>query len=283
MVSSQNFPSSERVKAILEGFYKKYHKPEYIHPDPLIFPRRYSRPEDVEASAFIAASFALGRVTAIISFLERVLAALGEPAAGLTGRSEPELRALFRDFKYRFFSEDDIIRFIFGLRRLYLEYGSIENCFNSAAGGEGSLDAGLRQIAAAVNAGHETGGPGCRDGDRNVVSSPEQGSACKRLNLFLRWVVRKDEIDPGGWKLGTEKLVIPLDTHVMRVSSFLGLTSRRTADFKTAVEITEGLKLFDKEDPVRYDFSMSRIGIHPGLSYAELEKEISVQEFRSFK
>ena len=107
---------------------------------------------------------------------------------------------------------------------------------------------------------------------RNVVADPRAGSACKRLFLFLRWVVRNDDIDPGFWKLSASELVIPLDTHVMRVSRCLGLTTRRAADFRTALDITDGLKLFDKEDPVRYDFSMSRIGIHPDLDYSELEK-----------
>ena len=261
---------TEQAKDILNDFYNRYHKPEYIHPDPLIFPLRYSSPLDVEAAAFISASFALGRVNLILSFLERIFAALGDPYAGLTGRSEEEINRLFTDFKYRFYSSDDIIHFMKGLRRLYLEYGSLEACFMRGCGAAGSefmsADAvlsGLNAVACTVN----------REGSsRNVVSNPSGGSACKRLFLFLRWVVRKDEIDPGIWALSPSSLIIPLDTHVMKVSRYLGLTRRRSADFKTAEEITLNLKLIDKEDPVRYDFSMSRIGIHPDLDYSELEK-----------
>ncbi len=260
---------TNKAADLLNDYYQRYHKPEYIDPDPLLFPRRFSSSPDIEASAFIAASFALGRVNLILKFLESIFNVLGSPAEGLTKRSEDELAGLFAGFKYRFYSEADIIHFMQGLRRIYLEYGSIETCFMLGYEKAGSGDfpelpvlAGLTAVADAVNRG---GSP------RNVVSNPRSGSACKRLFLFLRWVVRNDSIDPGFWNLPESELIIPLDTHVMRVSSYLGLTERKSADFKTAVEITEGLKLIDKEDPVRYDFSMSRIGIHPALDYSELE------------
>ncbi|MDC7226569.1 MAG: TIGR02757 family protein [Spirochaetales bacterium] len=260
------------AQRVLDENYSLYHKAEYIDPDPLLFPRRYSNPLDVEAAAFIAAAFALGRVNLIITFLERIFGALGPdgPHKGLTDRTDLELAELFADFKYRFYSSYDIIHFMQGLRRLYLDYGSIEACFvngRRAAGTKGLPEhpslAGLAAVADAVN----------REGsNRNVVSNPRGGSACKRLFLFLRWVVRCDEIDPGIWTLPLSELIIPLDTHVMRVSRYLGLTDRKSADFKTAMEITENLKLIDKEDPVRYDFSMSRIGIHPDLDYSDLGK-----------
>ncbi len=262
------------TESILNDNYKKYHRPEYIDPDPLLFPRRYTDNLDIEAAAFIAASFALGRVGNIISFLERIFDVLGNPYKGLVERSPEEIRSLFSGFKYRFYSSADISQFMLGLRRIYIDYGSIEACFmegySSAANDDLSVPpviAGLIRIANNVNR------EGC---GRNVVSNPECGSACKRLFLFLRWVVRRDEIDPGFWKFSPSELLIPVDTHVMKVSRYLGLSSRRTADIKTAREITENLKLFDKEDPVKYDFSMSRIGIHPDLSYADLENNIGV-------
>ena len=264
----------ERTALILEDYYRRYHRPEFIDPDPLIFPRRFSDKRDVEVAAFIAASFALGRVNSIISFLERFFNALGSPYAGLTGRSEQEIRSVCRDFKYRFYCSDDISHFLLGIRRVLLEFGSIERCFMQGfeAAGTGGFPevpvlAGLSAVADAVN----------REGSkRNLVSNPGAGSACKRLFLFLRWVVRKDCIDPGFWEIPESELIIPLDTHVMKVSRYLGLTDRNSADFKTAFQITGNLKLFDKEDPVKYDFSMSRIGIHPGLSYAELENDIQL-------
>ncbi len=253
------------TESILNDNYKKYHRPEYIDPDPLLFPKRYTDNLDIEAAAFIAASFALGRVGNIINFLERIFDALGNPYKGLVERSPEEIRSLFSGFKYRFYSSADISQFMLGLRRIYTDYGSIENCFMEGYSSERSVIAGLISVANTVNR------EGC---GRNIVSNPECGSACKRLFLFLRWVVRKDEIDPGFWKLSPSELLIPLDTHIMKVGQYLGLSSRRTADIKTAREITENLKLFDKEDPVKYDFSMSRIGIHPDLSYADLENNI---------
>jgi len=262
---------TETAVKILKENYALYHRPEYIDPDPLLFPRRYQRPLDVEAAAFIAASFALGRVNLIIAFLERVFSALSPlgPHEGLVSRSEKELGEIFSDFKYRFYASEDIVHFMKGLRQLYLEYGSIEACFmtgHSMAGVDGmpasAVLSGFTGVADKIN----------RQGSkRNIVSNPRAGSACKRLFLFLRWVVRSDDIDPGIWSLSPSELIIPLDTHVMRVSRYLGLTNRRSADFKTAAEITDNLKLIDKVDPVRYDFSMSRIGIHPDLDYSELE------------
>lgn len=260
---------NEETGRILNEYYNRYHKADYIYPDPLIFPRRYSDKLDVEAAAFISASFALGRVNLIISFLERIFDALGNPYEGLVSRSEKELEDLFSDFKYRFYSPADIIHFMVGLRGVFLEYGSLEACFMQGFNDPGLYGleavpaaAGLASIAEAVN----------REGSsRNVVSNPLCGSACKRLFLFLRWVVRKDELDPGGWQLDPSELIIPLDTHVMKVGTRLGLTSRKSPDMKTAIEITENLKTFDKKDPVKYDFSMSRIGIHPDLSYTDLE------------
>ena len=265
---------NSRTADILNDYYSRFHRPEFIDPDPLLFPLRYENTLDVEAAAFIAASFALGRVNLIIAFLERIFSALGSPVEGLTGRTEDQLRELFSGFKYRFYSSEDIFHFMQGLRNIYLDYGSLESCFKdgySEAGKGGCPElpviAGLSNVAAKIN----------REGSRrNIVSNPLCGSACKRLFLFLRWVVRNDDIDPGFWKMNPSELVIPLDTHVMKVSRYLGLTERKSADLKTAIEITENLKLFDKEDPVKYDFSMSRIGIHPDLSYAELEKHIGV-------
>ena len=264
---------NEITAATLKENYSRYHRAEYIDPDPLLFPRRYISPLDIEAAAFISASFALGRVNLILAFLERIFSALGGstgPHSGLVEHSEEEIAVLFGDFRYRFYSPEDIIHFMKGLRRLYLVHGSIESCFLNgyAASGEPGMPeqpvlSGLAAVADEVN------GEGSR---RNIVADPRAGSACKRLFLFLRWVVRSDDIDPGFWSLSPSELVIPLDTHVMQVGSFLGLTSRRSPDFRTAVEITENLKLIDKEDPVRYDFSMSRIGIHPDLDYSELIK-----------
>ncbi len=275
--------TEEQTAEILERFYRKYHKAEYINPDPLIFPLRYTDFKDIEASAFISAAFALGRVNAILDFLEKLFLRLGSPYDGLVNRSEAELTALAAGMKYRFYSESDIGKFLAGLRRIYIEYGSLENCFS--AGVEktpdtGLVPAGLGNIYKSIYSRPGKLVSGCsesageRPEGRSVIANPDCGSACKRQSLFLRWMVRSDNIDPGGWKLDKSQLIIPVDTHVMKVSTFLGLTNRKSADFTTAVEITDSLKKFDKGDPVRYDFSMSRIGIHPDLTYKELEDQL---------
>lgn len=256
------------TKDILCHFYESYHKTEFINPDPLLFPRRYSNSKDVEAAAFISSSFALGRVGCIINFLEEVFNILEAPVMGLTKRSEKEIESDFKKLKYRFYSGADIVNFFKGLRLIYINYGSLENCFNTgykiyklSDDRVAAVISGLAAIADAINT---------TKGKQNIVADPHGGSACKRLFLFLRWVVRSDNIDPGGWTLPTSDLIIPLDTHITKIGRLLKLTNRKSADLKTAIDITTKLKELDANDPVKYDFSMSRIGIHPELSYSKL-------------
>ncbi len=174
---------------------------------------------------------------------------------------------LFKDFKYRFYPSASLVDFLLGIKKTVLHFGSLENCFLSGSCGkktpQDSLLSGLESLVRSI--GEETGTT------RSVLPDPGKGSAVKRLNMYVRWMIRSDEIDPGTWKsLSSAILVIPLDTHIMQISHILGFTRRTQADMKTALEITEALRTFDKTDPVRFDFSLSRLGIHPDLSYEEL-------------
>jgi len=137
------------------------------------------------------------------------------------------------------------------------EFGSLEACF--LADGEAEMDMRGAEAAFAARL--------CRmfpEGESTLLPSPEHGSACKRLNLMLRWLVRCDEVDPGGWtEVPASALIVPLDTHMHRIARRLGLTRRKSADWKTAEEVTKAFAKYVPDDPVRYDFPLTRFGIHP--------------------
>jgi len=255
---------SKETSILLESIYKRYHKSEYIYPDPLEFLSKYKNPEDMEIVALIASSFAIGRVQSILQTIEIILKVLKSPKNDLLSIDRRDLELAFTGFKYRFYADNSLVVFLIGIKNVISEFGSLHNCFlegvNKTDGDPlGSLSYFVSKLT--YNAG---------SGQR-VLPDPDKGSACKRLNLFLRWMVRKDDIDPGIWAdVPKDILIIPLDTHMMQISQILGFSNRKSADMKTAIEITDALKQYDSDDPVRFDFSLTRLGIHPDLNYDEL-------------
>ncbi len=254
----------EETRRLLESVYSSYHKQEFIHPDPLEFVGRYNRHEDMEIAALIASSFAIGRVQSILQTVESILNVIKSPKDDLLSMNRRDLESVFHDFKYRFYTDGSLVDFLTGIKTVILKFGSLHDCFlagvdKTAGDPVGSLSFFVNHLAADTSHG------------RRVLPDPDKGSACKRLNLFLRWMIRKDDIDPGIWEdIPKDILIIPLDTHMMQISHILGFTSRKSADMKTAIEITDALKAYDPIDPVRFDFSLTRLGIHPDLSYDEL-------------
>jgi len=257
---------SKETNILLNTIYKKYHKFEYIHPDPLEFLSNYKNPEDMEIVALVASSFAIGRINSILQTITIILEVLNSPKKDLLSLNRKDMELAFKGFKYRFYSDNSLVDFLMGIRTVISEFGSLHNCFLAGVKKTGSNP--LENLSYFVSKLTENAGPWQR-----VLPHPEKGSACKRLNLFLRWMVRKDEIDPGIWNdISNDILIIPLDTHMMQISHILGFTTRKAADMKTAIEITEALKLYNPGDPVRFDFSLTRLGIHPDLNYDELFK-----------
>ncbi len=256
-------------KDLLEAVYYRYHKKEFIHPDPLEFVLKYDRPGDMEIAGLIASSFATGRVNSILDTVSKILHPFPSLKEDLLVAERGDLEHLFGDFRYRFYSSESLVDFLSGIRETVIKYGSLENCFLAGYSGrsDGSgierLLRGLSLLAGSIGEGAGS--------SRRVLPDPGKGSALKRLNMFLRWMIRRDEIDPGPWSsLSPSILIIPLDTHIMQLSRILGFTSRNQSDLRTAVGITEVLRTFDSDDPVKYDFSLSRLGIHPDLSYDDL-------------
>ena len=252
------------LSLLLESIYKKYHIKSFIHPDPLEFLFRYEKPHDREIAALIASSLATGRVNMILKAVGNVLEKLPSPSENIKTMTDKDISFLFSGFKYRFYDSVSISDFLISVRNCINEYGSLNELFlYSLQKSDNSLIPALSLFAGRINSNSSA--------VYRLLPDPLKGSACKRLNLFLRWMVRKDNIDPGGWEgISPSMLIVPLDTHMMQISTILGLVSRKSADMISAVEITDNFRKYDAADPVRFDFSLTRLGIHPDLNYSEL-------------
>lgn len=198
----------------------------------------------------------------------------GSPRAFLERASAAEIRDRLSGFAHRFTTADEMAALLAGVKRAIEDTGSLGALF--ARGVSEDQETALPALAAFIERLRI-----CAGGERScrsLLSSPDDGSACKRLNLYLRWMIRKDAVDPGTWGLSlSPRLVVPLDTHLFRISRRIGLTSRRSADLKTAVEVTRGFARFCPEDPVRYDFALTRLGINPAC--APLFESLAAQRF----
>jgi len=252
-----NDASNVAAAEFLEEGYRLFHHERFIHPDPLEVVRNYSDPQDREIAAFMCSCLALGRVNAILGIIGKVLSLFPDLRSDLMSVSDAGLRRKLDGIVYRFFTGDMIANLLSGLRNVIGQDGSLNAAFLAGLGDEADLYPSIDRFAARLRA--------AVPGKVGMLIPESRGNgAAKRVNLFLRWMVRKDAIDPGGWTgISPARLIIPLDTHVGRVSRDLGLTSRKSNDRRTALEITGSLKRLDPEDPVRFDFSMARPGINP--------------------
>ena len=254
----------------LERLYRAY-GPETAGTDPIMFLRRYARPEDIEVVGWIASAFAYGRVETIQTNVGRILTALGPRPASALDRIR-DFSEFARDslagFRHRFHCALDAALLLFVVSRARAESGSVREFFQ-AEYREEDRDVGalLSRVVGKIHRldyrpllGRREMAPSSHA--RFFFPDPAEGSACKRWNLYLRWMVRRDSLDFGLWPaIPASRLVIPTDTHIHLVSRRLQLTRRKTADWRTAREITDRLARLDPEDPVRYDYALCRIGI----------------------
>jgi uncharacterized protein (TIGR02757 family) len=245
-------------KTLLEQVYRRYHHRRFVDPDPLVFLYRYPAAADREIAGLVAASLAYGRVQQIMSSVDRVLAVMEPgPRPYLEKASRHQIRRNLSGFIHRFADDQAMASLLWGIRGVIRRYGSIENAFQafSESGGTSSI---LTPLAGLVGELHRFGSGGAG----HLLARPERGSACKRLHLYLRWMVRRDKVDPGGWtQIEPSALMIPLDVHMFRISRELGFTRRRQADGKAVLETTAGFRRLVPDDPARYDFSLTRMGI----------------------
>lgn len=247
----------EPLRESLDSLYLKLNRRRFVHPDPLEFLYRYDSAQDQEIAGLVSACLAYGRVAQILSSVGRVLDPMGESPRGfLDGTPEADISSIFAGFVHRFTSGRELAALLIGVKRALSRYGSLEELFRRGQGaGDETILPALSAFVAGLRVLSESGCP-------SLMPSPQDGSACKRLNLYLRWMARADAVDPGPWKkVSAARLVVPLDTHMHRISRALGLTKRKQADLKTALEVTRAFRELRPPDPVRYDFALTRLGI----------------------
>ena len=257
------------MKAFLDGLYLVYNRRELVHPDPLEFLYNYSDPSDREIVGLVASCLAYGRVAQILKSVEKALAPLGpRPCDFLTRLAQnpsdlrPALNSTYKNFKHRFTTGEHVAGLLERVSETLVSYGSLEGFMRDCLGKGGSMLPALDMFSRTLSP--------ARNGF-SMLSSPEDGSACKRLFLYLKWMVRNDEVDPGGWTVFSPRdLIMPTDTHIHNITRQLGLTSRKQADLKTALEITRAFAALSPEDPTRYDFALTRFGIRGALSVSDL-------------
>jgi uncharacterized protein (TIGR02757 family) len=270
--------SLEALQSFLDAKVAQYNRPEFIENDPIVIPHMFSKKQDIEIMGFWAATLAWGqRVTIIKKCRELITLMDGAPYDFIINHEEPDLKKLL-SFKHRTFNDIDTLYFISFFRYHYENFDSLEDAFMPKPPNPLKGD----QAAKFPNQGTPpSGGWGAEDHlnhfrsyffslpdyphrTKKHVSSPSQKSTCKRLNMFLRWMVRKDDngVDFGIWnRIRPADLICPLDLHVDRVSRKLLLITRKQTDWQTALELTERLREFDPLDPVKYDFALFGLGI----------------------
>jgi len=260
------------MKNKLEGLYAQYNHRRYVHPDPLEFLYDYPDPLDREIVGLIASSLAYGRVAQILKSVSIILEKMQPfPRAFIMESSAKKLQSAFSGFKHRFTTGGEMTSMLLKTRELIEQHGSLYRSFLADFDKDDeSVIPALSSFVKRFN--------GSDDGSKNsLMPDPERGSACKRLNLFLRWMVREDDVDPGGWRgIPASKLIIPLDTHMYRICSGLDMTCRKQADMQTVMEITGYFRKISPEDPVRYDFAITRLGIRSDADPADFLKDLQV-------
>ncbi|HUP49176.1 MAG TPA: TIGR02757 family protein [Thermoanaerobaculia bacterium] len=230
-----------------------------IEPDPLQLVLRYRDPLDQEVAALLAASFAYGRADIIVANIGRLLGRMTPSPSGYLARFDAaEAGERFAGFSHRFQKTPELVDLLTCIAGAIARHGSLgelfRHCYDDR---DPDIGPSLTRFVESLWGNAAPAAP-----IRYLLTSPAGGSACKRMNLFLRWMVRRTPPDLGLWTfVDPARLVVPLDTHVHRIATFLGLSRRRTPDWKAARALTDRLARFDRDDPVRYDFAICRLGI----------------------
>jgi len=229
-----------------------------ITPDPLELALGYEQPLDQEVAGLIAAAFAYGRANIIVANIGVVLARMRpSPFAYLRSFDRAEAMQRFAGFAHRFHKTRELVDLMACIAATIRTYGSLGNLFRECYR-EADADIGPALTRFVDSLIGERRSPALE----YLLTSPANGSACKRMNLYLRWMVRRTSPDLGLWTfVDPARLVMPVDTHIHRIATFLGLNRRKSTDWKTARALTDRLAKFDRADPVRYDFALCRLGI----------------------
>ena len=250
----------------LDALYRDFNHADAIA-DPVNLVRRFASPPDREVAGFCAAALAFGRVASVNGSIETVFGLMGPSPADFIRSFEPRIHGgAFSSFVHRWTRGPDIVALLWVLRQMLESSGSIEGFFaegdDPSAPDIGPALTSFSERALALDLRAAYGRVPQRPGVCYFFPRPAAGSACKRLNLFLRWMVRRDAVDLGVWtRIAPSRLVVPLDTHVIRLGQCLRLTRYRSAGWRMAADITASLRAIDPVDPVRFDFSICHVGM----------------------
>lgn len=251
---------NELVVRLLNEKVAQYNRPDFIPNDPVSIPHRFSQKQDIEIMGFWAAVLAWGqRKTIIAKCTELIVLMDGAPYDFVRHHTDSDLKR-FLSFKHRTFNATDTLYFLHFFQRYYAEHESLEDAFAAA------LTPASTHIGDGLAYFHDLffSLEDFPERTRKHIATPLRKSSCKRLNMFLRWMVRQDDcgVDFGIWhKIKPSQLICPCDVHVDRVARKLGLIQRPTTDWQTALELTENLRLLDPKDPVKYDFALFGLGV----------------------
>ena len=245
------------TKQELDNLVIKYETKDFIKDDPIQFPHRGKSKEDIELYGFIASLFAYGNRKMFIAKLNDLFKRADNDIANYVKNGD---FSNLKGVEYRFSKDNDIIPIFEILNKLYTESKGLEELFEYAFSKEDFLKT-------VVDYFYSRAPKSAGQGFYHMIPNPDNGGAMKRMNMYLRWLVRKPPVDLGIWTfMKPSDLLIPLDVHVARVSRTMGLLTRKSNDFKAVLELTNNLKQFDSEDPVKYDFAIYGLGINRELT-----------------
>jgi uncharacterized protein (TIGR02757 family) len=266
------------LKTRLDALYDQFND-EYSVSDPIQIVRRFDRPEDQEIVGFCAAALAFGRVQSVLNSIEGLLEVMGPSPAAYVRAFEPARdRRTLDHLVHRWTRGIDLAALVWILRQMIDSHGSIESFFVAGTdSGAGTIESALDDFsrrACALDRTAVYGRTKRTPGVAYFFARPTSGGACKRLNLFLRWMVRHDRVDLGVWRhVRPSQLIVPLDTHVIRVGRCLRLTRYMTPGWKMAADITASLRAIDPVDPVRYDFSLCHLGMMNACGFGRTQRD----------
>ncbi len=247
------------TKVYLDELVKTYETKEFIKDDPVQFPHRFSKEEDIEIAAFLASIFAYGKREVFISRLNVLFEKMNNMPHDFV-LSFSEDNHILDDFDYRFSVGIDIVQIVLILKTLYANGESLESLFKYGWEKHHNVK---DMLICAVDYFYSRVTLPVTKGFYHLLPNPAKNSACKRLNMFLRWMIRGGAVDLGLWHfLPASELLIPLDVHVAKISRKLGLLTRTQNDYKALIELMQSLKNFDADDPVKYDFAMFGYGVN---------------------
>ncbi len=252
-----NDPKTE-LKNFLDKEVERYNRDEFIADDPISIPHLFTKKEDIEIAGFLTALISWGRRPNILKAARKLMEMMDMSPFEFISDAGPSQKKNLEKFVYRTFQPDDLLFMVEALKEVYQNRGGLEQVFLNGYAESGEVKEGivaLRRTLLSV--------PHLKRSGKHLAN-PMTGSAAKRINMFLRWMVRKDEkgVDFGLWKeVPAAHLIIPLDVHSGRVARKLGLLNRKQNDWNAAIELTESLRAFDVNDPVKYDYALFGLGV----------------------